>query len=70
MTNATTFGFGLAAGLALTREGLLPLLAVLFVMAITSAVLKVMGTAGVGQPATSNWQESSHLAVAWVEPEE
>jgi hypothetical protein len=70
MSNATTFGFGLAAGLALTREGLLPLLVVLVVMAITHGLLRVIGSQGVGQPAASDWQASPHLSVAWVEPEE
>jgi uncharacterized membrane protein YhiD involved in acid resistance len=68
MSNATTFGFGLAAGLALTREGLLPLLLVLVVMAVTSAMVRVVGSPGAAaQPTASEWQEAPELAVAQTE---
>jgi hypothetical protein len=71
MSNATMFGFGLAAGLALTREGILPLLLVLVVMAVTSAVLGIIGSHGASaQPTTSDWQEAPELAVASARSEE
>jgi len=69
MSNATTFGFGLAAGLALTREGVFPLLLVLLVMAITALVVRVLGSPEVGHPATPDWDEPQ-LAVASVQSED